>query len=125
MSACVLDNDANAAQQSQILCDSRNLSEVEAVFNVYTIISLLSLVSPLLVSLPHRHTVQTQCACQALPHNAVCTLFVQSPTLNSIVCFAVAKTTGSVLGVTVGCLLGMCPLLWMDSPRRETHDQPE
>ncbi|KAL3160846.1 hypothetical protein ABBQ38_009250 [Trebouxia sp. C0009 RCD-2024] len=37
----------------------------------------------------------------------------------------VAKTTGSVLGVTVGCLLGMCPLLWMDSPRRETHDQPE
>lgn len=29
----------------------------------------------------------------------------------------VAKTSGSVLGVTVGCLLGMCPLLWMDSPR--------
>ena len=32
---------------------------------------------------------------------------------------AVAKTGGSVLGVTVGCLLGMVPLLWMDAPQRE------
>ena len=34
---------------------------------------------------------------------------------------AVAKTSGSVIGVTIGCLLGMCPLLWMDSPQREVE----
>lgn len=38
---------------------------------------------------------------------------------------AVAKTSGSVLGVTVGCLLGMCPLLWLDPPQREIHNKLE
>lgn len=38
---------------------------------------------------------------------------------------AVAKTSGSVLGVTVGCLLGMVPLLWMDAPQREAEKTTE
>jgi len=37
----------------------------------------------------------------------------------------VAKTSGSVLGVTVGCLLGMVPLLWMDAPQREAEKTTE
>lgn len=37
----------------------------------------------------------------------------------------VAKTGGSVLGVTVGCLLGMVPLLWMDAPQREAAKSTE
>ena len=40
-------------------------------------------------------------------------------------CCAVAKTSGSVLGVTIGCLLGMCPLLWMDAPQREVEKAHE
>ncbi len=40
-------------------------------------------------------------------------------------CSAVAKTSGSVLGVTVGCLLGMVPLLWMDAPQREPEKATE
>jgi len=30
-----------------------------------------------------------------------------------------------VLGVTVGCLLGMVPLLWMDAPQREAEKTTE
>ena len=37
----------------------------------------------------------------------------------------VAKTGGSVLGVTIGCLLGMLPLLWMDPDKREAEKAKE
>ena len=32
-----------------------------------------------------------------------------------------AKLLGAVVGVTVGCLLGMFPLLWMDLPISGHH----
>ena len=38
---------------------------------------------------------------------------------------AVAKTGGSVLGVTIGCLLGMLPLLWMNPDKREAEKAKE
>ena len=38
---------------------------------------------------------------------------------------AVAKTGGSVIGVTIGCLLGMLPLLWMDPEKREAEKAKE
>ena len=40
-------------------------------------------------------------------------------------CNAVAKTGGSVIGVTIGCLLGMLPLLWMDPEKREAERAKE
>lgn len=38
---------------------------------------------------------------------------------------AVSKTSGSVIGVTIGCLLGMLPLLWMDTDKREGEKAKE
>lgn len=29
-------------------------------------------------------------------------------------CFLVARTLGSVIGVCIGCILGMLPLMWFD-----------
>ena len=73
-----------------------------------------------------RPVTKARYACHVLHHKAVhfhCT--VSFDVSLKAVCFAVAKTSGSVLGVTIGCLLGMCPLLWMDSPKREMHNKAE